>query len=86
MKGLHVIAFILLIVGGLNWGLVGLFEWDLVAWLGSVTAPVVATIIYILVGISALVELFTHKKGCKACDAGHAAPAAPPQGGPAPTI
>lgn len=85
MKSLHVIAFILLIVGGLNWGLVGLFDFDLVAWLGGVTAPVVATILYVLVGLSAIVELVARKKGCKSCGSGDSAPAAP-QGGPAPTI
>lgn len=65
MKAVHVIAWILLVIGGLNWGLVGIGGegWNVVAMLGDT----VATIIYILVGISALVSIFTHKKDCKAC-------------------
>ncbi len=63
MKGLHIIAFILLIIGGLNWGLWGLFGIDLVSYLPGV----LATIVYVLVGLAALWELFTHKKNCKMC-------------------
>lgn len=53
MKSLDTVALVLVIVGGLNWLLVGLFEYDLVASLlgeGSVLAKVV----YVLVGLSAL--------------------------------
>ncbi len=68
MKALHAIAFVLVVVGGLNWGLVAINPgYDLVAWLGSVTASIVATVVYALVGISALVLLFTHKKSCRDC-------------------
>lgn len=68
MKALHTIAFILVVVGGLNWGLVAINPgYDLVALLGSVTSTVVSTLVYALVGISALVLLFTHKKSCKDC-------------------
>ena len=49
------IAFILLIIGGLNWGLVGLFSLDLVAFLPGI----LATIVYILVGVSAVVVAFS---------------------------
>ncbi|HEU5114720.1 MAG TPA: DUF378 domain-containing protein [Candidatus Paceibacterota bacterium] len=67
MKALHVIAFILVIVGGLNWLLVGLGgdSWNVVAMLGSS----VARIAYVLVGLSALVLVFSHKKDCKMCEA-----------------
>ena len=77
MKALHVIAWILLIIGGLNWGLVGIFEWDLVAAIFGGSDAVVSKIVYILVGLSALVELFSHKKGCGTCstDRPAAAPA-----------
>lgn len=44
----------LLIVGGLNWGLVGLFGFDLVAWIFGGSAAIVSRIIYTLVGISAI--------------------------------
>jgi uncharacterized membrane protein YuzA (DUF378 family) len=61
---LHKIAFILLVIGGLNWLLVGLWPtWDLAMYLGAT----IARIVYILVGLSALVELFGHKRNCKAC-------------------
>lgn len=64
MRQLQKIAQILLIVGGLNWGLVGLFEFDLVAALfGDMSA--LSRIVYVLVGISALIAislLFDNKK------------------------
>lgn len=47
------VATILLIIGGLNWGLVGLFDWNLVAELFG-EASVVADIVYVIVGIAAL--------------------------------
>jgi uncharacterized membrane protein YuzA (DUF378 family) len=51
------IAFTLLVIGGINWGLVGLFGFDLVAALfGEMSA--LSRIIYTLVGISALYCLF----------------------------
>lgn len=62
---MHKVAFILLIIGGLNWLLVGLGMGGVGEWLGGGT---VATIIYVLVGLSALYLLFTHKRTCKACD------------------
>lgn len=53
LSALDWIAIILVIIGGLNWGLVGLFSFDLVAWLfGSVM--VIARIIYVLYGLSAI--------------------------------
>lgn len=65
MKALHMIAFILTIVGGLNWGLIGVGGPDLVQYTGPA-----ANIIYILVGLSAIWLLVTHKKDCKACSGG----------------
>ncbi|MBD3313253.1 DUF378 domain-containing protein [Candidatus Woesearchaeota archaeon] len=57
MKVLDWIALVLVIVGGLNWGLVGLFQFDLVqAILGSI--PVLQRIVYVLVGISALYMIY----------------------------
>ncbi len=68
MKSLHTLSFILLVVGGLNWLLVGLFDWNLVTTLlGS--WPVLVKIVYVLVGISAIVEIFGHKSNCKSCEA-----------------
>ena len=51
---LDMIALILAIVGGLNWGLIGLFQFDLVASLFSGSLYFIARIIYGIVGISAL--------------------------------
>lgn len=67
MKGLHSIAFILLIIGGLNWLLTGLItDWSLANYLGDG----VTKIVYILVGLSAIVEVINHKSMCKKCDKG----------------
>ena len=48
------IALLLSIVGGLNWGLVGLFRFDLVAWICGGSATLLARIIYALVGVAAV--------------------------------
>ena len=48
------IALALNVIGGVNWGLVGIFRFDLVAWLCGGQTAVLARIIYTLVGISAL--------------------------------
>jgi uncharacterized membrane protein YuzA (DUF378 family) len=66
MKALHVVAFILVIVGALNWGLVGAGGWDLVAML--LGTGVLAKIVYILVGLSGVLMLVTHCKDCKHCE------------------
>ena len=55
MKALDVTAAILLVVGGLNWGLVGAFDFDLVATLFGTMSPV-ARLVYVLVGASALYQ------------------------------
>ena len=64
---LHMIAFLLLIIGGLNWLLVGLFKWDIGEIFGGMD-NIVSRIIYILVGLAALVEIFGHKNLCKNCE------------------
>ena len=68
----HKIAFILLLVGGLNWLLVGLLGKDLFGYLGMDMSGTVARIVYILVGLSAVLEILGHKKLCKMCDKGAA--------------
>lgn len=58
---LYKIALILVIIGGLNWGLFGLFNLDLVELaLGSI--PTLATIVYTLVGLSAIYMIFSELK------------------------
>lgn len=64
---LHTITFILLVVGGLNWLLVGLFNWELGTNLLGGMDSLVSKIVYILVGLSAVIEILTHKKNCKNC-------------------
>ena len=48
------IALSLLIIGGLNWGSVGLFQFDLVAFACGGSASMISRIVYTLVGLSAL--------------------------------
>lgn len=54
---LHNTALILTIIGGLNWGLVGAFDFDLVAFIFGYMS-VLSRIVYVLVGISALAMIF----------------------------
>lgn len=55
-SSLNKIALALLVVGGLNWGLIGLFRLDLVATLFGAMAAI-SRVIYILVGLSAVILL-----------------------------
>ncbi|MDD5165192.1 MAG: DUF378 domain-containing protein [Candidatus Pacebacteria bacterium] len=73
MKVAHAIAFILVIIGGLNWLLVGIFDWGVADLVGMM----IAKIIYIIVGLSAIYLVVTHKKDCKHCET--SAPATPAQ-------
>ncbi len=66
MKALHMAAYMLLWVGGLNWGLVGLFKYNLVnALVGS--WPAIEMLVYVLVGLSTVYVIATHKSDCKVC-------------------
>jgi uncharacterized protein len=61
MSALDWVAMVLLIIGGLNWGLVGLFNFDLVATLfGQMSA--LSRVVYVLVGLSALYSIYTASK------------------------
>ncbi len=48
------IALTLLVIGGLNWGSIGLFQFDLVAWIFGGQTGIVSRIVYVLVGLSAV--------------------------------
>ena len=61
MKVVEIIALILNIIGGINWGLVGLFDYNLVDSLFG-EGSVIAKVIYVLVGISALFAITTEVK------------------------
>ena len=73
MKVLHMIAFLLAMVGALNWGLVGLgwlvgngADWNVVHMvLGS--SMQLEGVVYVLVGLSAIWLVVMHKKDCRAC-------------------
>lgn len=65
MKALHMVAFILLVVGGLNWGLVALFNLNLVETVFGGMG--LSNIVYILVGVSAVYIAATHMTDCKLC-------------------
>lgn len=48
------LALILLIIGGINWGLVGIFQLDIIAWLFGGAGALISRTLYILVAISAV--------------------------------
>ena len=56
MRAINIITLVLLIVGGLNWGLVGLFNFDLVATLFG-DMSMLSRLVYILVGVSAVWQI-----------------------------
>ena len=72
MKSLHTIAFVLVIIGGLNWGLVALGTWMGGNWnvvnllLGQWSG--LENLVYLLVGLSAIVLVVGHKKDCRHCN------------------
>ena len=59
MNTLHWSALVLVIIGALNWGLVGLFQFDLVAALFGGQASPLSRVVYTLVGLSGLIVAFT---------------------------
>ncbi|HMR55541.1 MAG TPA: DUF378 domain-containing protein [Candidatus Doudnabacteria bacterium] len=58
---INTIAMILLVVGGLNWGLVGAFDFNLVTTIFG--DSMITTIVYILVGLSAILVAVNSMKG-----------------------
>ncbi len=67
MMTLHWTALVLVIIGALNWGLVGLFQFDLVAALFGGQAALLSRLVYTLVGLSGVVVAATSS----AATAGH---------------
>lgn len=65
-KTLHMVTFLLMFVGALNWGLMGLFDFNMVNIIVG-SWPMVEKLVYILVGVSAVYILATHKSDCKIC-------------------
>lgn len=66
MKGLHKVTFALLVIGGLNWLVFALSGWEVGQLFGGMEA-LVSKIIYVLVGVSAIIEFLNHKKSCSWC-------------------
>ncbi|MBI3075082.1 MAG: DUF378 domain-containing protein [Parcubacteria group bacterium] len=66
MNWIHKVTFLLLVIGGLNWGVLALFGWDVGELFGGMDA-VVSKAIYILVGLSAVYEAVRHMGMCKEC-------------------
>ena len=71
MKTLHIVAFVLLIVGGVNWGLIAIggllgYNFNLVNILFG-SWPILEGLTYLLVGIAAVYIGITHAKHCSAC-------------------
>jgi len=70
-KWLHLLTWLLIIVGAVNWGLIGLGgftgnNWNVVSMvLGS--WPQVEWLVYVLVGLSGVYEIISHKNTCKMC-------------------
>lgn len=71
MRIVNIITLILLIVGGLNWGLVGLLHFDLVAALfGDFSS--LSRVVYVLVGLSALWQIIPLLRGQERGHTSHA--------------
>ncbi len=59
MKTLQIIALTIMIIGAINWGLIGLFDFDLVATIFGGMTAIGSKIVYILVGICGLIGIKT---------------------------
>ena len=71
---MHTVAFILVVVGGINWGLIGIggflgSNWNVVGMIFG-SWPTVEWLVYVLVGVAAVYELAKHKWHCKECNPG----------------
>ena len=64
MKAVGIIALALTIIGALNWGLWGFFQFDLVAFLFDGSTSLVSRIIYSIIGIAGLWSLRSFSKKC----------------------
>jgi len=57
MRTLQIICLILTIIGAINWGLIGLFDFDLVANIFGGSEELLSKVVYIFVGISGLINI-----------------------------
>ena len=58
-KKFEMVTFLLIVVGALNWGLVGAFDFNIVSWIASKTFNNLEVIVYVVVGLSALFHIFS---------------------------
>lgn len=66
MQWIHKITFLLLVIGGLNWGVFAISGWEIGQLFGGMEMAI-SKAIYILVGLSALYEAVRHFGICKEC-------------------
>lgn len=66
MKALHLVSFALVIIGGLNWGLMGVTNYNAIESLFGFI-PNLPQLVYMLVGLSAAYLAVTHTLECKGC-------------------
>lgn len=75
-SGLRSIAYVLIVIGALNWGLIGLFQLNIVNVLfGAVSA--LERLVYVLVGLSAVLLLLPDSSETKEIEESHSVPSAP---------
>ena len=65
-KTVHLLTFPLVVIGALNWGLVGFFNFNLVSKIVG-TMPMVEQVVYMAVGVAAVIEVAMHLESCKWC-------------------
>lgn len=66
MKWLHMVAFLLMVVGSVTWGTVALFQFNVVDMVFGAGSQL-GQMVYVLVGASGLYMMATHKNDCKTC-------------------
>ena len=57
MQVFYRICLVLLVIGGINWGLVGIFQFDLVGWLLGGSASIFSRIVFVIVGLAGLCSI-----------------------------
>ena len=68
MKVIHIVTFSLIIIGGVNWLILGVSGWDIGEIFGG-QDEMASKVLYILIGLAAVYEISTHKSRCKECAA-----------------
>ncbi len=68
-KFIRLLALILVVIGALNWGLWGFFQFDLVAWLFNGNTTMIARVVYAIIGLAGVLCIF--KFGCCWCGMCH---------------